>query len=141
MIEKVENTINDYLDTILTLIGQGKFQVELNGRRQDNLRLRQRYVVGYVETKTILLSLTAEDFIKEVPNTNAAYGKETLFIFTKAVELTRRSTLERVILPLYIKINLIKKRYVRVVSLHPTKVLLQRRPEVPGMELNGKEGS
>jgi len=113
--------IEKYLEDVKKAIHTGRYKVEMNENRQDNLDLFMDYVINEEKRKQILLGLTAMDFSEIRHNTHKGYEHELLYIFGKDVKLLRRFGAGEEQVSLYIKFNKLESRYVIVISFHKQK--------------------
>ncbi|WP_346698407.1 hypothetical protein [Thomasclavelia spiroformis] len=140
MIEKIKNTINygevdildvtiqhieKYLSKVRMAIKEGKFRIDRNKNRQDNINLFWNYVIDETRAKEILLSLTAEDFSEILNNEHKGYEHEKLYVFGKDVTLLERMGTNEKKVSLYIKFNKLENCYVIVISFHEQKYPLK----------------
>lgn len=140
MIEKNKNTINygevdildvtiqhieKYLSKVKMAIKEGKFRIDRNKNRQDNINLFWNYVIDETRAKEILLSLTAEDFSEILNNEHKGYEHEKLYVFGKDVTLLERMGTNEKKVSLYIKFNKLENCYVIVISFHEQKYPLK----------------
>lgn len=116
-----KSDIDNYLSEIKDAIRKGRYRIELNENRQDNLDLFLKYAINETNAKNILLKLTASDFSEIVQNEHRGFEHEMLYVFGKDVTLLERigSTSRKV--SLYIKFNKLDNCFVIVVSLHEQK--------------------
>ena len=117
--------INEYLANAKTAIQAGRYQIELNDRRQDNRDLFINYIIDEEPAKQILLTLEAEDFSRRLQNDHVGREHEQLYVFGKDVNLLERFGDEKKTVSLYIKLNFIEQRYVIVISIHEQRYPMQ----------------
>jgi hypothetical protein len=110
--------IEKYLEEVKTAINAGRYRVEMNYNRQDNLDLYIEYIINEEKRKQILLSLEASDFSEIRHNTHKGYEHELLYVFGKDVNLLRRFSPREEQVSLYIKFNKLESKYVIVISFH-----------------------
>lgn len=110
--------IEKYLEEVKTAINAGRYRVEMNYNRQDNLDLYIEYIITEEKRKQILLSLEASDFSEIRHNTHKGYEHELLYVFGKDVNLLRRFSPGEEQVSLYIKFNKLESKYVIVISFH-----------------------
>jgi hypothetical protein len=115
------NDIEEYLIDVKTAVNADRYRIELNEKRQDNRDLFAEYVISEKKQKEILLSLTAKDFSKIVPNEHKGYEHEMLYVFGKSIKLLRRFSSGEKPVSLYIKFNKTESQYVIVISFHEQK--------------------
>ena len=124
LVFKIEE-IEAYLNEVKEAIQIGKYRLDRNRKRQDNIDLFLKYVIDEAKAREILLSLTAEDFSEILKNEHAGYEHERLYVFGKDVLLLERSGTEEKMVSLYIKFNKLKNCYVIVISFHEQKYPLK----------------
>jgi hypothetical protein len=61
-LEILQSDIEKYLSEVKDAVRCGRYRIEQNSRRQDNLDLFLNYVIDETKAKEILLDLTALDF-------------------------------------------------------------------------------
>jgi len=113
--------IEAYLTDVKTSIKVGRYRIDRNERRPDNLSLFMDYLIDEESAKRILLSLTPRDFSDAVQNKHEGYEHETLYIFGKNVRLAERFGSAVKDVALYIKFNKLENCYVIVISFHEQK--------------------
>ena len=121
---KIEE-IEAYLNEVKEAIQIGKYRLDRNRKRQDNIDLFLKYVIDEAKAREILLSLTAADFSEILKNEHVGYEHERLYVFGKDVLLLERSGTEEKMVSLYIKFNRLKNCYVIVISFHEQKYPLK----------------
>lgn len=124
MVLKIEE-IEAYLNEVKEAIQIGKYRLDRNRKRQDNIDLFLKYVIDEAKAREILLSLTAADFSEILKNEHVGYEHERLYVFGKDVLLLERSGTEEKMVSLYIKFNKLKDCYVIVISFHEQKYPLK----------------
>ena len=124
LVLKIEE-IEAYLNEVKEAIQIGKYRLDRNRKRQDNIDLFLKYVIDEAKAREILLSLTAADFSEILKNEHAGYEHERLYVFGKDVLLLERSGTEEKMVSLYIKFNKLKNCYVIVISFHEQKYPLK----------------
>ena len=120
-------TIQDieiYLSEMKEAVKNGRYRMDRNMRRLNNLDLFLDYVIDEAKAKEILLSLTAEDFSELRKNGHKGFENELLYIFGKDVVLLERIGMEEKKVSLYIKLNKLENRFVIVVSFHEQRYSL-----------------
>lgn len=117
--------IETYLSEVKDAVKHGRYRIDQNDRRQDNLNLFLKYVIDEVKAKEILLSLTAKDFSELRKNEHKGYEHELLYVFGKDVTLLERAGTEVKTVSLYIKFNKLEKRFVIVISFHEQRYPLK----------------
>lgn len=137
MIEKIKNQIiyfaedkvlnidkrdiEQYLSEIKEAVGNGRYRLERNAKRQDNINLFLDYVIDEEKAQEIILSLTAMDFSEILQNEHKGFEHERLYVFGKDVILLERNGTEEKTVSLYIKFNKLKDCFVIVISFHEQK--------------------
>ena len=124
MVLKIEE-IEEYLNEVKEAVQIGKYRLDRNRKRQDNIDLFLKYVIDEAKAREILLSLTAADFSEILKNEHVGYEHERLYVFGKDVLLLERSGTEEKMVSLYIKFNKLKNCYVIVISFHEQKYPLK----------------
>ena len=124
MVLKIEE-IEAYLNEVKEAIQIGKYRLDRNRKRQDNIDLFLKYVIDEAKAREILLSLTAADFSEILKNEHVGYEHERLYVFGKDDLLLERSGTEEKMVSLYIKFNKLKNCYVIVISFHEQKYPLK----------------
>ena len=117
--------IEAYLVDVKASIRNGKYRVEQNSNRSDNMDLFIDYVIDKRKEKEILLSLTPMDFSEIRYNRKPGYEHELLYVFGKEVELLQRFGSRKEQVALYIKFNKLESKYVIVISFHKQKYPLK----------------
>ena len=115
------NDIEEYLIDVKTAVNADRYRIELNEKRQNNRDLFEEYVISEKKQKEILLSLTAKDFSKIVPNEHKGYEHEMLYVFGKSIKLLCRFCSGEKPVSLYIKFNNTDSKYIIVISFHEQK--------------------
>lgn len=121
-------TINDieiYLSEVKDAVQNGRYRIDRNSRRQDNLNLFLDYVMDEAKAREILLSLTVMDFSEILQNEHPGYEYEQLYVFGKEVMLLERTGNAERSVTLYIKFNKLESSYVIVISFHEQKYPLE----------------
>lgn len=117
--------IEDYLAEVRQKIKIGLCRFALNKNRQDNIDLLVDYVITKSEVKEIISTLNYIDFSEILQNDHKGYEHEFLYVFGKTVVLKRKKNKKFVDVPLYIKINNVKKSSVIIISFHEQKYPLK----------------
>lgn len=117
--------IEQYLKEVKHAVRQGKYRIERNKKRKDNLALYKNYVIDEAKTKQIILELTVYDFCATVQNEHSGFEHEKLYIFGKDVRLLQRFGAKAKTVSLYIKFNKLENRYVIVISFHEQRYPLK----------------
>lgn len=113
--------IEQYLSEVKTAVERGRYRLDRNTRRRDNVTLFLDYVIDEAKAKEIILSLTATDFSEILQNEHAGYEHEQLYVFGKDVILLERNGAEEKKVSLYIKFNKLENCFVIVISFHEQK--------------------
>ena len=137
MIEKEENHIIDfaddevlniekkdieqYLSEVKEAVGNDRYRLDQNAKRQDNINLFLDYVIDETKAKEIILSLTVTDFSEILQNEHKGFEHERLYVFGKDVTLLERAGTEEKTVSLYIKFNKLANCFVIVISFHEQK--------------------
>ena len=94
--------IEQYISEVKEAVENGRYRIERNSRRQDNLNLFFDYVIDEGKVKEIILSLNATDFSEILQNMHKGYEHERLYVFGKDVILLERNgTKEKMVSPYY----------------------------------------
>ena len=119
---KIEKTdIEQYLSEVKEAVGNDRYRLDRNAKRQDNINLFLDYVIDEVKAKEIILSLTVMDFSEILQNEHKGYEHERLYVFGKDVTLLERNGTEEKTVSLYIKFNKLENCFVIVISFHEQK--------------------
>ncbi|MGN0170916.1 MAG: hypothetical protein ACI39H_09180 [Lachnospiraceae bacterium] len=110
--------ITAYLLEIKDAVRDGRYRIDRNAKRQDNIDLFLSYVIDEAQAKDILLSLEVADFSEIRNNDHQGYEEELLYVFGKDVTLLERMGNEEKPVSLYIKINKLDNNFVIVISFH-----------------------
>lgn len=113
--------IEQYLFEVKEAVGNDRYRLDRNARRQDNINLFLDYVIDEAKAKEIILSLTAMDFSAVLQNEHAGYEHERLYVFGKDVNLLERNGTEEKTVSLYIKFNKLENCFVIIISFHEQK--------------------
>ncbi|MCM1495311.1 MAG: type II toxin-antitoxin system MqsR family toxin [Bacteroides sp.] len=113
--------IEQYLSVLKEAVGNDRYRLARNLKRQDNVNLFLNYVIDEAKAKEIILSLTAMDFSEILQNEHAGYEHESLYVFGKDVNLLERNGTEKKTVSLYIKFNKLENGFVIVISFHEQK--------------------
>ncbi len=113
--------IEQYLSEVKEAVGNNRYRLDRNEKRQDNIDLFLDYVIDEAKAKDIILSLTVMDFSDILPNEHKGYEHERLYVFGKDVTLLERNGLEEKTISLYIKFNKLENCFVIVISFHVQK--------------------
>jgi hypothetical protein len=121
----LQSDIEKYLCEVKDAVRGGRYRIEQNSRRQDNLDLFLNYVIDETKAKEILLDLTALDFSEILQNKHKGFEHEKLYVFGKDVQLLERIGNSKKTVSLYIKFNKMEDCFVIVISFHEQKYPLQ----------------
>jgi hypothetical protein len=121
----LQSDIEKYLSEVKDAVRKGRYRIEQNSRRQDNLDLFLNYVIDETKAKEILLDLTALDFSEILKNEHRGFEHEKLYVFGKDVKLLERLGKSAKTVSLYIKFNKMEDCFVIVISFHEQKYPLQ----------------
>lgn len=113
--------IEQYLSQVKEAVNGGRYRLDRNLRRQDNINLFLDYVIDEAGARDIILSLTAMDFSEILQNGHIGYEHERLYVFGKDVSLLERSGTGEKTVSLYIKFNKLEDSFVIVISFHEQK--------------------
>ncbi len=113
--------IEQYLSEVKEAVGNSRYRLERNYKRQDNIDLFLDYVIDETKAKEIILSLTAMDFSEILQNEHKGYEHERLYVFGKDVILLERNGTKEKTVSLYIKFNKLENSFVIVISFHEQK--------------------
>ena len=113
--------IEQYLSEVKEAVGNDRYRLERNDKRQDNINLFLDYVINEAKAKEIILSLTAMDFSEILQNEHKGFEHEQLYVFGKNVILLERNGAEEKTVSLYIKFNKLENSFVIVISFHEQK--------------------
>ena len=70
-----------YLSEVKEAVASGRYRLDRNSRRQDNISLFLDYIIDEAKAKEIILGLTAMDFSEILQNEHAGYEPERLYVF------------------------------------------------------------
>jgi hypothetical protein len=121
----LQSDIEKYLSEVKDAVRGGRYRIEQNSHRQDNLDLFLNYVIDEAKAKEILLDLTALDFSEILQNEHRGFEHEKLYVFGKDVKLLERIGNSEKTVSLYIKFNKIEDCFVIVISFHEQKYPMQ----------------
>ena len=110
-----------YLSEVKEAVGNGRYRLDRNARRQDNINLFLDYVINEAKAREIILSPTEMDFSGILRNEHKGFEHERLYVFGKDVILLERNGTEEKIVSLYIKFNKLDGCFVIVISFHEQK--------------------
>lgn len=113
--------IEQYLSELKEAVGNNRYRLDRNARRQDNINLFIDYVIDEAKAKEIILSLTVMDFSEILQNEHVGYEHERLYVFGKDVKLLERNGTDEKTVSLYIKFNKLENCFVIVISFHEQK--------------------
>ena len=117
--------IEQYLSEVKEAVRNGRYRIDRNDRRQDNLNLFLDYVIDEAGAKEIILSLEADDFSAILQNEHQGFEHESLYVFGKDVRLLERTGSGEKTVSLYIKFNKLENCFVIVISFHEQKYPLK----------------
>jgi hypothetical protein len=113
--------IEQYLSEVKEAVGNDRYRLDQNAKRQDNINLFLDYVIDETKAKEIILSLTVTDFSEILQNEHKGFEHERLYVFGKDVTLLERTGTEEKTVSLYIKFNKLANCFVIVISFHEQK--------------------
>lgn len=113
--------IEEYLSIVRQAVREGRYEIERNENREENLKLSWQYMLLEEEIKKIIYSLTPLDFSEAVKNRKKRFANEILYVFGKNVNLIERDSGQEKEIELYIKFNKEIDNYVIVISFHEAK--------------------
>ena len=125
LLEVTLNDIETYLFEVKAAVNNGRYRIDQNSRRQDNLDLFLNYVIDEAKAKEILLSLSVTDFSEVLRNEHKGFEHERLYVFGKDVQLLERMGDNERTVSLYIKFNKLENCFVIVISFHEQKYPLK----------------
>lgn len=111
----------EYLSIVRQAVREGRYEIERNENREENLKLSWQYMLPEEEIKKIIYSLTPLDFSEAVKNRKKRFANEILYVFGKNVNLIERDSGQEKEIELYIKFNKEIDNYVIVISFHEAK--------------------
>lgn len=115
-----EKEVAAMLQRIQDCIRGGKYTIEKNEKRKENLDLIREYNLTSKKQRCILLQIETEDFCHSLQNTNIGYEYETLYVFCPQVTLFNLDSEEKLV-DIYTKFNIINTEAgskVVVISFH-----------------------
>jgi hypothetical protein len=124
-LEILQSDIENYLSEVKDAVRSGRYRIDQNSRRQDNMDLFLNYVIDEAKAKEILLDLTALDFSEILQNEHKGFEYEKLYVFGKNVQLLERIGNSEKTVSLYIKFNKLEDCFVIVISFHEQKHPIQ----------------
>ena len=110
-----------YLSEVKEAVASGRYRLDRNSRRQDNISFFLDYIIDEAKAKELILGLTAMDFSEILQNKHKGFEHERLYVFGKDVTLLERNGTEEKIVSLYIKFNKLENCFVIVISFHEQK--------------------
>lgn len=113
-----KKSIEKYLSEVKEAVGNNRYRIDRNAKRQDNIHLFLDYVIDEAKAKEIILSLTVMDFSRILQNEHKGFEYEKLYVFGKDVVLLERNGTEEKTVSLYIKFNKLENCFVIVISFH-----------------------
>ncbi len=117
--------IEDYISEVKDAVNNGRYRIDRNPKRPDNIDLFFKYVIDETKVKEILLSLSATDFSEILHNEHKGFEYEQLYVFGKNVQLLEKVGNNERTVPLYIKFNKLDNCFVIVISFHEQKYPLK----------------
>lgn len=134
--EEVATILQRIQDCILC----GKYTIEKNEKRKENLDLIREYNLTSEKQRRILLQIETEDFCHSLQNTNIGYEHETLYVFCPQLTLFNFNGEEKLV-DIYTKFNIIDTEAgskVVVISFHernkPIDYLFRQSIGIPQKE-------
>ncbi len=113
--------IEQYLSEVKEAVGNDRYRLDRNIKRQDNINLFLDYVIDEAKAKEMILSLTVIDFSGILQNKHKGFEHERLYVFGKDVTLLERNGTEEKAVSLYMKFNKLENCFVIVISFHEQK--------------------
>lgn len=113
--------IENYLSEIKEAVGNDRYRLARNAKRQDNINLFLDYVIDEARVKEIILSLSVMNFSEILQNEHKGFEYESLYVFGKDVALLERNGTEEKTVSLYIKFNKLENCFVIIISFHEQK--------------------
>lgn len=113
--------IEQYLSEVKEAVGNDRYRLDRNAKRQDNINLFLDYIIDEAKAKDIIMGLTVMDFSEILQNKHKGFEHERLYVFGKDVTLLERNGTEEKIVSLYIKFNKLENCFVIVISFHEQK--------------------
>ena len=117
--------IASYLSEVKEAVADGRYRIENNARRKDNIDLFMNYVIDEEKAREIILKLEVNDFSAMLYNEHEGFEHERLYVFGKDVKLLERVGNAEKTVSLYIKFNKLEERFVIVISFHEQKYPLR----------------
>lgn len=96
--------IEQYLSEVKEAVGNDRYRLDRNAKRQDNINLFLDYIIDEAKAKDIIMGLTVMDFSEILQNKHKGFEHERLYVFGKDVTLLERNT------SAYILFQIIRKR-------------------------------
>lgn len=97
--------IEQYLSEVKEAVGNDRYRLDRNAKRQDNINLFLDYVIDEAKAKEMILSLTVMDFSDILQNEHKGFEHERLYVSGKDVILLEKNGREEKTVSLYIKFN------------------------------------
>lgn len=113
--------IEQYFSEVKEAVGNDRYRLDRNAKRQDNINLFLDYIIDEAKAKDIIMGLTVMDFSEILQNKHKGFEHERLYVFGKDVTLLERNGTEEKIVSLYIKFNKLENCFVIVISFHEQK--------------------
>jgi len=98
--------IKTILDKIKNCVGNDKYSISLNGKRQENIDFINEYNIRSDRQKSILMQLQITDFCHTLKNSKTGYEHEVLYVFVPQVQLFNADGIEKTV-DVYTKFNVI----------------------------------
>ena len=121
MDELYKKDVARYLSEVKDAVRNGRYRLDRNSKRQDNINLFLDYVIDETKAKNVILSLTVMDFSEILQNEHTGFEHERLYVFGKDVTLLERNGTNEKTVSLYIKFNKLENCFVIVISFHEQK--------------------
>jgi len=101
--------ISAVLQKIQECVSSGKYSVEQNANRAENIALIREYNLTSEKQRRILMQIEVDDFCHSLNNTNLGFEHEILYVFCPQVSLFNLDDEEKQ-LDLYTKFNILELR-------------------------------
>lgn len=101
--------ISAVLQKIQECVSSGKYSVEQNVNRAENIALIREYNLTSEKQRRILMQIEVEDFCHSLNNTKLGFEHEILYVFCPQVSLFNLDDEEKQ-LDLYTKFNILELR-------------------------------
>ena len=83
--------IEQYLSEVKEAVGNDRYRLDRNAKRQDNINLFLDYIIDEAKAKDIIMGLTVMDFSEILQNKHKGFEHERLYVFGKDVTLLERN--------------------------------------------------